>query len=81
MQKKFLFREAFTKRWGGAFGGRWQTQLLAELEFSLNYPTQLLAELEFSLNSLTQVLAELEFSLNSLCLLQNSLTVECLCVM
>ena len=39
------------------------------------------AELKFSLNSLTQLLAELEFSLNSLCLLQNSLTVECLCIM
>ena len=46
----------------GGFGERWKTQLLAELEFSLN--------------SLIQLLAELELSLNSPSLLQNSFTVE-----
>ena len=65
MKKSFVFEKlSESVCGGGAFGERWKTQLLAELEFSLN--------------SLTQLLAELEFSLNSFCLLQNSITVECL---
>ena len=67
MKKSFFFEKLSESLWGGgAFGERWKTQLLAELEISLN--------------SLTQLPAELELSLNSVCLLQNSLTVECLCI-
>ncbi len=67
MKKSCFFEKLSESVWGGAVRGVLENTAPAELEFSFN--------------SLTQLLAELEFSLNSLCLLQTSLTVECLCVM
>ena len=66
MKKSLFFEKLSESVWGGVWGALENTAL---------------AKLKFSLNSLTQVLAELEFSLNSFCLLQNSPTVECLCIM
>ena len=67
MKKSLLFDKLSESVWGVAVWGALENAASAELEFSLH--------------SLTQLLAELEFSLNSFCLLQNSLTMECLCVM
>ena len=67
MKKSLFFEKLSESVWGGGVWGALENTALAELEFSLN--------------SHTHVIAELEFSLNSFCLLQNSLTLECLCVM